>query len=68
MSRIVIIEEPATYAVWIGLEDSSSVIAPPEGFSFVIGVGMTRDEAVAAAVQDLEAAIETLQAPVLGEA
>ena len=66
MSRIVIIEEPATYAVWIGLEDD--VCAPPEGFSFVIGVGMTRDEAVAAAVQDLEAAIETLQAPVLGEA
>lgn len=62
MSRIAILDDgPDDWQVWIALEDER----PPHVLSFIIGSGKTRDEAVAAAVADLEACIDKLQGPLL---
>ena len=46
--------------VWISLPDHDPI---EDAFGFVVGVGRTRDAAVADAVQALEEAVERLQAP-----
>lgn len=60
MSRVVVLQHAGKHEVWIGLDDDWH---PPDGFSFIIGTGVTRDQAVAEAVADLEAALERLQQP-----
>lgn len=54
--------EGGEWCVWCGLDE---VGADPSNdlYGFVIGAGRTRDEAVAQAVAELEAATEELQAP-----
>lgn len=49
------------WEVWIGLDGDGDPTA--EGMGFIVGAGPTRDEAVRAAVADLEAAVDTLQLP-----
>ena len=58
MSTITI-EHDDAWQVWIGLDSDSP---PPDGYSFIIGVGATRDDAVAEAIADLAVAIAQLQA------
>jgi len=48
------------WQVWITLDGHDPI---EDAFGFIVGTGDTRDEAVAAAVKDLEAAIEELQQP-----
>ena len=62
MSRVKAYETgPDDWEVWIALDDDTpNLIDAP--YSFCIGHGRTRDEALAMAVADLEAAAETLQA------
>lgn len=61
MSTIVVREErPGEWEVWIGLGDGDPTA---DGIGFIIGLGATRDAAVAAAVHDLEAAVDRLQCP-----
>jgi hypothetical protein len=48
------------WQVWITLPDHDAL---RDAFGFVIGTGATRDAALAAAVADLEAAVDALQAP-----
>ena len=60
MMMIVVREErPGDWQAWIGLGDDGD--PSREGVGFVIGRGPTRDEALAAAVADLEAVVEQLQ-------
>ena len=60
MSMIVVREDqPGDWQVWIGLDGDGD--PSREGVGFVIGRGATRDEAVAAAVADLEAVVDQLQ-------
>lgn len=61
MSAIKIAQEFGEWLVWLGLEGDGDPSTNVSGF--VIGVGATRDAAVAAAVADLEAAVESLQQP-----
>ena len=62
MSEIYVLQDNDGdgWNVWIGLEGD---MPAPQGFSFIIGSGATRDEALADAVKDLEAALEQLQQP-----
>jgi hypothetical protein len=62
MSVISVLPDDAFggWSVWINLDDGTEA---PEGLSFIIGAGTTRDEAVAEAVADLEARIAELQQP-----
>ena len=46
--------------VWITLPDHDAI---HDAVGFIIGSGETRDAAVAAAVADLESAVERLQSP-----
>lgn len=48
------------WEVWLTLDGHDALIDWP---GFVVGRGATRDAAVAAAVKDLEVAVEELQAP-----
>jgi len=48
------------WSVW-ATTDGEHPIRGPHGF--IVGIGATRDEAVASAVADLEAAVEELQLP-----
>jgi len=58
MSAITVTGEGTDWDVWINLDDGTTA---PSGLSFIIGSGATHEEAVAAAVADLEAAIDQLQ-------
>ena len=60
MSEIFVLEDGGEWEVWIGLDGDTPA---PGGCSFIISVGITRDEAVQAAVLDLEGAIDALQGP-----
>ena len=60
MTQVVVRRDAGEYKVWIALDDG---FEPPDGLCFIIGLGLTRDEAVAAAVADLEAVLERLQGP-----
>lgn len=60
MSVVSIRAYGGEWEVWLSLDDGTKA---PAGLSFVIGVGATRDEAVADAVKDLEAKIQQLQQP-----
>ena len=63
---IITVSDPAEsvteteWHVWVQMEAGDP---RRMGGSFIIGAGATRDEAVASAVQDLEAALEELQGP-----
>lgn len=59
---ITVLRDGSDWNVWIALDDGTT---PPSGPSFIIGSGATRDEAVAEAVKDLEAATDQLQQPTL---
>ena len=63
VSQVLVRQEHGseTWQVWIGLDDED----PIEGPGFIIGLAATRDEAVAEAVADLQAAVATLQGPFL---
>ena len=60
MSAITVLRDGDDWDVWMNLDDGTTA---PGGLSFVIGSGATRDEAVADAVKDLEAALDQLQQP-----
>jgi hypothetical protein len=60
MKIVVNQDGPDDWGVWAGLPDSDPAT---DAFGFCIGVGATRDEAVAWAVKALEAAAEKLQEP-----
>lgn len=62
MSKIHVVEPSEMspkWQVWISLDNDGGIL---QGEAFIIGIGATRDEAVAEAVADLEAQIEQLQA------
>ena len=48
------------YSVWVSLPDHDPI---KDAFGFVIGTGVTRDQAVAAAVVELEDLLGRLQGP-----
>ena len=60
MAEITIRRDGDQYHVWIQLTAGDPY---EQHEAFIVGAGLTRDDAVAAAVQELEAAIETLQLP-----
>ena len=60
MSVITVLRDDSGWNVWINLDDGTTA---PAGLSLIIGSGATRDEAVADAVKDLEAALDQLQQP-----
>lgn len=59
MSALRVQRDGDDWLVWIGLEGDGDISR--EGLGFVIGVGKTRDAAVAEAVADLEAVVARLQ-------
>ena len=58
MKDLVIYREGQEYEVWCGVDGDNIINA------HIIGTGLTRDDAVADAVQYLEAALDALQSPV----
>ena len=58
MSALTIINEEGQWGVWIGLDNTNPRTSP---FGFCIGVGTTRNKALAEAVADLESATDALQ-------
>ena len=61
MSRLLISHDGFTdWHVWITLPGHDPI---KDKYGFVIGCGSTRDEAVAAAVADLESGLDLLQSP-----
>jgi hypothetical protein len=63
MSKLLIVPEAEGegWQVWITVENTK----PYWPYGLIIGRGATRDQAVAEAVQDLEARLEELQAPLV---
>lgn len=61
MSKLLIHQEAQDdWQVWISLPGHNPLEDP---FGFIIGLGVTRGDAVGTAVADLEAAINELQSP-----
>lgn len=60
MSKVLIINDGDDWNVWLGCEGEG----PKEANSLVIGVGSSRDAAVADAVRELERLTTELQSPV----
>ena len=61
MSILKLVQDGVEWFVWLGLDGDGD--PSQEGLGFIIGGGLTRDEAVAAAVADLEAVVDDLQRP-----
>ena len=65
MSTILVRNDPpGKWQVWIGLGDGDPLFDD----GFIVGLGATRDEALAAAVADLEAVVAQLQSEPAGMA
>lgn len=60
MSVLLTREHDGQWEVWLGLADDVAG-PPPDGYSFIIGVGPTRGAAVAQAVDDLARALGELR-------
>ena len=60
MSEVSILTDGHEWAVWIQLEAGNPLLSAN---SFIVGIGITREAAVADAVSELEAVIERLQSP-----
>lgn len=52
---------PGDWSVWVTLDDHDPL---EDAFGFVVGRGETRDDAIADAVVELEAAVVQLQGPI----
>lgn len=59
--RVTVAQEPEGWVVWVEIDNE----APPDGCTFVVGMGATRDEAVDQACAEFQKALTDLLKHVL---